>query len=166
MAKQKLDPALVMYLYVNRGLSTVDIARQLEVHKSSVSACLRKQGISKGANDENRDPFGRYIKEGVSYAPMKGERCYNWKGGEGVYRSIAFEYYDKVCVHCGSEKNIQIHHIDKNRKNNHPSNLRVVCASCHMKVEHPDILQKLQEGAKRYREKQKRIKEQKSKDGI
>jgi hypothetical protein len=34
-----------------------------------------------------------------------------------------------------------------------------------MKVEHPDILQKLQEGAKRYREKQKRIKEQKSKDG-
>lgn len=38
------------------------------------------------------------------------------------------------CSQCNSTRNIHVHHIDENRKNNEISNLRVLCASCHMTV--------------------------------
>lgn len=43
-----------------------------------------------------------------------------------------------VCVHCGSDENLHVHHIDRNRSNNLPENLLVLCAKCHIK-EHAEI---------------------------
>jgi len=34
-------------------------------------------------------------------------------------------------------RDLNIHHKDKNRKNNHIENLITVCASCHLKCFHP-----------------------------
>lgn len=41
---------------------------------------------------------------------------------------------EKVCEVCGSKKNIDVHHIDGDYRHNDPSNLMVVCRSCHMKI--------------------------------
>jgi hypothetical protein len=41
----------------------------------------------------------------------------------------------KVCNFCKAEKNIEIHHIDGNRKNNKLENLITVCRSCHFKLD-------------------------------
>jgi len=37
------------------------------------------------------------------------------------------------CKLCGNKKDLQIHHIDENRKNNQISNLLILCRSCHSK---------------------------------
>jgi len=43
-----------------------------------------------------------------------------------------------VCICCGSDENLHVHHIDKNRCNNLPENLLVLCAKCHKK-EHLEL---------------------------
>lgn len=60
------------------------------------------------------------------------------KIGKGVYRNGIRGYRNlvdiKECSFCGSVKNIVVHHIDENRKNNNVKNLKVLCASCHTKL--------------------------------
>lgn len=57
----------------------------------------------------------------------------NWKGGESVYRKLAFVGYGmkEVCDHCGTKEDIIVHHIDENRRNNKRPNLQILCRTCH-----------------------------------
>lgn len=41
------------------------------------------------------------------------------------------------CEICGSEVNIDVHHIDGNPQNNSLENLMRLCRSCHSKIHHP-----------------------------
>ena len=55
-----------------------------------------------------------------------------------VYRAIAFAEKPAICERCGFDKEIAsivIHHKDRDRSNNHISNLEVLCANCHA-IEH------------------------------
>jgi len=50
------------------------------------------------------------------------------------YRSIAFSKYDMKCEICGYNTRpeiLEVHHIDRNRKNNELSNLIILCPNCH-----------------------------------
>lgn len=50
------------------------------------------------------------------------------------YRTIAFENLPHVCNRCGKEVDIltaNVHHKDRNRKNNDLSNLEILCTHCH-----------------------------------
>ena len=38
-----------------------------------------------------------------------------------------------MCEICGLDKNLEIHHKDRNRNNNHLNNLQLLCKSCHSK---------------------------------
>lgn len=52
-----------------------------------------------------------------------------------VYQRKAYEFYGKKCSICVEmEGQIDVHHKDKNRKNNTIENLQVLCASCHAKI--------------------------------
>lgn len=44
----------------------------------------------------------------------------------------------EVCEQCGSEENLDIHHIDENWKNNKLENLVCLCRSCHLKEHRSD----------------------------
>ena len=51
-----------------------------------------------------------------------------------TYRRIAFDHYEKKCNHCGFDQHpsiLEVHHKDRNRKNNKPKNLEVLCPNCH-----------------------------------
>ena len=58
-----------------------------------------------------------------------------WKGGvnEDYYNRIARENLVWECSHCKSESKLEIHHKDRNRKNNKLSNLMILCSKCHGK---------------------------------
>jgi len=53
------------------------------------------------------------------------------------YRDIAFRNLPHVCNRCGFFEYpiLQVHHIDRDRKNNDLSNLEILCPNCH-EVEH------------------------------
>ena len=58
----------------------------------------------------------------------------HYGNGEFNYRTIAFKEYDNKCEICGYDEHIEIlevHHIDKNRKNNIIKNLIILCPNHH-----------------------------------
>ena len=65
-----------------------------------------------------------------------GELARNFKHGNSMYRYVALKKYPSVCMVCGFDKDyaIEVHHIDKNRKNNNIENLKVLCANCHLGI--------------------------------
>lgn len=46
------------------------------------------------------------------------------------------KYKKEACEKCQSSHELQVHHIDRNWKNNEPENLMTLCASCHAKEHH------------------------------
>lgn len=48
----------------------------------------------------------------------------------------ARKFLKPCCEHCGTSQALQVHHKDRNRKNNEPENLETLCATCHMKMHH------------------------------
>ena len=62
--------------------------------------------------------------------------------GHGKARSPKWPHVEKLhlklepaCAACGSVKKLNVHHKDRNRKNNDYSNLEVLCPNCHS-IEH------------------------------
>lgn len=37
------------------------------------------------------------------------------------------------CIKCGSDENLEVHHVDGNSLNNIPANLVALCHSCHLR---------------------------------
>ena len=62
-----------------------------------------------------------------------GENHWNWKGGKD-YRSLCFQVHGRQCLICGTEKNVDAHHIDENRNNDHYTNLIPLCRKHHKQV--------------------------------
>lgn len=64
-----------------------------------------------------------------------GNKNPNWKGHEvgdsGARRRARVIYLDKVCEICGSTKQVAVHHIDRDIRNNNAKNHRLLCNSCH-----------------------------------
>jgi len=55
-------------------------------------------------------------------------------GDSKAYRKIAFAHYSHKCCHCGYNEHpeiLQVHHKDRDHKNNDISNLEVLCPTCH-----------------------------------
>lgn len=45
------------------------------------------------------------------------------------------KYLSEGCKKCGTHKNLTLHHIDRNNKNNKPENLVILCRRHHTEVE-------------------------------
>ena len=50
--------------------------------------------------------------------------------------------YDHTCVICGSADNLQVHHVDGDKRNDDISNLMLLCCWCHMMF-HPNNAEKM-----------------------
>lgn len=53
----------------------------------------------------------------------------NWKPEQ--YRSTCFHYHKRVCVVCGEQNIVEVHHHDGNKQNNNPENLIPLCPTHH-----------------------------------
>lgn len=45
----------------------------------------------------------------------------------------ARKFRKSACEECGATTKLHVHHLDENPKNNDPSNLQTLCASCHLR---------------------------------
>ncbi|MBG9657101.1 HNH endonuclease signature motif containing protein [Cytobacillus firmus] len=143
MSKTSIDLHLLYQLYVVDKNSVRKCAKVLKKDKSTVSHQLKKQGWLRKDRYQNRDDYGRFVKSGQELPDQELHNNPAFKWGETTYRRIAEIYrLPKFCYHCKTTRNLHIHHIDHNRENNDPSNLRYVCGSCHRKIEHKDQLEK------------------------
>lgn len=64
-----------------------------------------------------------------------GNKNPGWKGGIQAYRRIGWAHFEKKCSICGSENNVEIHHINENRYDNRIENLKPVCRKCHQEID-------------------------------
>lgn len=71
-----------------------------------------------------------YVRKGYN---QFGEANNNWTGGIGIYTRYLTEITS--CQRCGGQKNLLIHHKDRDRHNNTPDNLEKMCRKCHS-IEH------------------------------
>lgn len=62
-----------------------------------------------------------------------GEKSSQWIDGRRIFRKIALANYPFICNRCGSKKQLEVHHKDKNRQNSKLKNLVILCKSCHTK---------------------------------
>jgi len=91
-------------LFFGDNLSLTDIGKILDVSRQRVHQILRNLKCGEGGN--------------IPKAKRKEIRK-----------------RDKKCVHCKTyKKNMVIHHIDQNKRNNSSNNLMLVCRSCHTKI--------------------------------
>jgi len=51
-----------------------------------------------------------------------------------THRRRCFEHEDPVCLCCGADSSLDVHHVDGNPTNDDLENLIVLCKSCHRKV--------------------------------
>jgi len=75
---------------------------------------------------------------------MYGDKNPRWRGGTsaGYIRRTGLEQLHKhgiyKCQICGSSKQLEVHHKDRNKLNNSIDNLMLVCKSCHRKIHYKE----------------------------
>lgn len=68
----------------------------------------------------------------------KWENHPSYKNGKSQYRNYKLNSIEnKICKRCGFDNilALEVHHIDRNRKNNKLENLEILCCNCH-RIEH------------------------------
>jgi len=76
----------------------------------------------------------------VRWSKYRRRRLRDWSDPKTLTerrRAQVYEYYKGICQICGRQLSLRdswhIHHIDRNRRNNHLNNLILLCSSCHRK---------------------------------
>lgn len=82
---------------------------------------------------------GRKYTKSYESSRFCGRKCANnrqewWNSNAVSYKTIALQHHAHECVICGFDKIVAIHHIDENKKNNHPHNLIPLCPNHHEMV--------------------------------
>ena len=50
------------------------------------------------------------------------------------YRTICWEHHEKVCIVCGEDKIVAVHHVNEDHNDNRPENLVPLCPTHHQYV--------------------------------
>jgi len=69
-------------------------------------------------------------KDNIGLANLKEKNC-NWIGGARDYNRNKLKTIYKECVLCKSKRMLEMHHKDKNNKNNKRPNIIIICKECH-----------------------------------
>jgi len=88
---------------------------------------------------EENPMFGRRGKDCPGYIDGRRMGENGQKLEADTSRILGLFYKGNVCEICDREENgrkIHVHHIDRNKKNNNLSNLKIVCSWCHNNIIH------------------------------
>jgi hypothetical protein len=129
-------------------------ARQAELNRGNAKFC----SIGCGTRTRNRNRRGKYLcvqrtcswcKQTYLVKPCRtksrfcSRKCKDAEAtitGTWAARDNALRVLPNICVHCGSTEDLILHHIDRDHFNNDVTNWRIVCRTCHVRVEHPEII--------------------------
>lgn len=86
----------------------------------------------------NRKRFNGVLEDSTRYKTRItcSQSCGNSKiepTSKSAFRSKAKKFKTLICEMCGTTKNLDAHHVDRNIKNNTPENIKTLCHPCHMK---------------------------------
>lgn len=145
--KDKLNNAeLLKHLYLELNKTRKEVSQIIGCCEAFVYKAFQKFDIVKPHSKyPNRKPgYGRKgsLTEAGRLALSKaksGSKSNFWKHDRGTltpsggYCEAHRKYKDKKtnCEFCNTAKNLEIHHIDKNPKNNDESNIKILCSKCH-----------------------------------
>ena len=98
-------------------------------HKTTLSSCFSQKTIPQFCNHFCRGKhFGIRLfvrgKKHPAYTTGTG------RGYNGKERRAIFQILELRC-HCASTQRLELHHKDKNPRNNSLDNLQILCKSCH-----------------------------------
>jgi len=111
--------------------SMTPIATQVKKTESKICMKCKKEFF--------RRRFGKRLEDFTRWNQRKycSKQC-NYIRPEKTHKSsfhrLARNFVDQSCKICKSTENLDVHHKDKNYKNNEISNLETLCHSCHMKL--------------------------------
>lgn len=131
----------IFKMYIEKKMSTVEIAKELNCNPTTISRYLHLYNIPIRSLSEQwaiKDKGNNIICRETESDFQFLLRC-NLFAKDKPHTSV-FNRIKKIvgrCQVCGFNENVKIldvHHIDKNKKNNDPRNYIVLCPNCHAKV--------------------------------
>lgn len=128
--------------FCSRSCSSTYNGRTEKISNATCSGCSKE--FYKTPSSKNNSRSGLYFccRECKDKAQRIGGiediQPNHYNTGESNYRVKAYREYEIKCNRCGYDEHpeiLEVHHKDKNRKNNDIKNLEVLCPNCH-KIEH------------------------------
>lgn len=140
------NPDWLKWFYIEQNHTRKQTAEEIGCCESYVYRALKKFGIVKPLSDRpNRHP-GHGVKGMFSEESKK--RLSDMKRGENNHKykqnrnslsvSGGYEWTHRVyttngnvCKFCGTNQNLELHHVNKNTKDISEDNIKVLCSHCH-----------------------------------
>ena len=139
------------YQNITLNKTFVQISKEFNYNVSTLKKWASKLKIPKkgtGYFNIGKTPWNKGLSE-VDDTRIKRQskalREYHYdssKKGEIIMKentSKYQKYLKESCEICNCNEDLEVHHKDKNRLNNYPTNLLTVCSSCHQKIHNQSL---------------------------
>jgi thymidylate synthase ThyX len=136
----------LFYQNITLNKTFISISKEFDYNISTLKKWARILKIPKkgtGYFNIGKIPWNKGLKENNDIR-IKNQgnalRKYHYdksKKGIKILKYDTSEYQKNIknnCEICNTSKNLEVHHIDENRKNHNPNNLLTVCESCHLRL--------------------------------
>ncbi len=111
---------------IDKDLTTYEIAEVLGKSRQTIMSWLKKYQLkTKFKRGQTKNTYKHFGNTNLRKSCFEIKRPLR-------HRRLLLEFPERnKCEICQGNKNMEIHHKDKNRLNNHKDNIMVVCHKCH-----------------------------------
>ena len=133
------------YQNITLNKTFVDISHEFGFNVSTLKAWARRLGLPKkgtGYFHIGHAPWNKGVTDERQVSALR--KYHHNKGDNSKILKPDTDRYQKhktsTCAICGTNDQLEVHHIDKDHKNHDPDNLLTVCESCHQRIHHNSLL--------------------------
>lgn len=138
------NPDWIRWYYIEENHTRKETAETIGCCEATLYKAFKKYGIKKPWSARpNRRPghgykgmFSEEVKQKLRESKIGSKNSQYKKDRSSLTVSGAYQEANRIftkerCENCGTKENLEIHHIDKNPRNNVPENVKVLCPKCH-----------------------------------